>query len=144
MSTQQDIYDAWFRYIRPPMLKKDYLHSMVKSFFFNMQCAKSYGNLLVKSFLRTDDELTTEEAKRRKQSFSMSWEGFTSLEGSDLILLLSFREPEWKRYVTRVHQMKKLQEVDYNQFLDAITNSSDEVACHLDDVASNPDAVSTF
>ncbi|GKA95449.1 hypothetical protein Tco_0817487 [Tanacetum coccineum] len=110
--------------------------------------------VLPSSHLQTDDELTTEEAKRRKQSFSMSWERFTSLEGKSIELyyylfvklmndldrnqltpkniacnlkFLNNLQPKWKRYVTHVHQTKKLQEVDYNQLYDYLKQNHHDV-----------------
>ncbi|GJZ63715.1 hypothetical protein Tco_0620136 [Tanacetum coccineum] len=91
--------------------------------------------VLPSSHLQTDDELTTEEANAKEiwlRVQQMMKGTYIGIQEKEAKFLNKLGKPEWKRYVTRVHQMKKLQEVDYNQLYDYLKqNHHDNAWIHM-------------
>ncbi|GKC35354.1 hypothetical protein Tco_1047738 [Tanacetum coccineum] len=139
MSTQQDIYAAGSEN-RPPMLNKDNYVPWSSRLF-----AESTHE-------QTDNELTDKEEKKDK--LFNKWENFNCTEGESIesyyhhftklmndfsrnkhfpekiannLKILNNLQPEWKRYVTTVHQKKDLYDVDYNQLYDFLKMHQEEV-----------------
>ncbi|GJX74577.1 hypothetical protein Tco_0313172 [Tanacetum coccineum] len=139
MSTQQDIYAAGSEN-RPPMLNKDNYVPWSSRLF-----AESTHE-------QTDNELTDKEEKKDK--LFNKWENFNCTGGESIesyyhhftklmndfsrnkhfpekiannLKILNNLQPEWKRYVTTVHQKKDLYDVDYNQLYDFLKMHQEEV-----------------